>query len=115
MTKAAFDVLLNLLLSLLRLQRLPLVHVLVLERLLDGEGHDGTLLLLLLEDVLGAGACPRVHHVCPVLRSVSRKLFPPLDNEDAGIADLATSRLLELETLLTSILVLPTVREPRTA
>ena len=38
----------------------------------------------------------------------------PLDNEDAGIADLATSRLLELETLLTSILVLPTVRKPRT-
>ena len=38
----------------------------------------------------------------------------PLDNEDAGIADLATSRLLELETLLASILVLPTVREPRT-
>ena len=40
--------------------------------------------------------------------------WSPLDNEDAGIADLATSRLLELETLLTSILVLPTVREPRT-
>ena len=38
----------------------------------------------------------------------------PLDNEDAGIADLATSRLLELETLLASILVLPTVREPGT-
>ena len=38
----------------------------------------------------------------------------PLDNEDAGIADLATSRLLELETLLTSILVLTTVREPGT-
>ena len=67
MTKPAFDVLLNLLLPLLRLQRLPLVHVLVLERLLDGEGHNWTLLLLLLEDVLGAGACPRVHHVCPVL------------------------------------------------
>ena len=67
MTKPAFDVLLNLLLSLLRLQRLPLVNVLVLERLLDGEGHNRTLFLLLLEDVLGAGACPRVHHVCPVL------------------------------------------------
>jgi len=67
MTKPAFDLLLHLLLPLLRLQRLPLVHVLVLERLLDGEGHNGTLLLLLLEDVLGAGACPRVHHVCPVL------------------------------------------------
>ena len=40
--------------------------------------------------------------------------WSPLDNEDAGIADLATSRLLELETLLTSILVLPTVREPGT-
>ena len=40
--------------------------------------------------------------------------WSPLDNEDAGIADLATSRLLELETLLASILVLPTVREPRT-
>ena len=77
MTKPAFDLLLNLLLPLLRLQRLPLVHVLVLERLLDGEGHNGTLLLLLLEDVLGAGACAGVHHVCPVLRSVSRKLFPP--------------------------------------
>ena len=38
----------------------------------------------------------------------------PLDNEDAGIADLATSRLLELETLLASILVLTTVREPGT-
>ena len=38
----------------------------------------------------------------------------PLDNKDAGIADLATSRLLELETLLASILVLPTVREPGT-
>ena len=77
MTKAAFDVLLLLLLlPLLRLQRLPLVHVLVLERLLN-KGHDGTLLLLLLEDVLGAGPCARVHHVCPVLRGVSRKLFPP--------------------------------------
>ena len=40
--------------------------------------------------------------------------WSPLDNEDAGIADLATSRLLELETLLASILVLPTVREPGT-
>ena len=40
--------------------------------------------------------------------------WPPLDNEDAGIADLATSRLLELETLLASILVLTTVREPGT-
>ena len=40
--------------------------------------------------------------------------WSPLDNEDAGIADLATSRLLELETLLTSILVLTTVREPGT-
>ena len=40
--------------------------------------------------------------------------WSPLDNEDAGIADLATSRLLELETLLTSILVLSAVREPRT-
>ena len=40
--------------------------------------------------------------------------WSPLDNEDAGIADLATSRLLELETLLASILVLPAVREPRT-
>ena len=38
----------------------------------------------------------------------------PLDNKDAGIADLATSCLLELETLLASILVLPTVREPGT-
>ena len=38
----------------------------------------------------------------------------PLDNEDAGIADLATSCLLELETLLASILVLPAVREPGT-
>ena len=38
----------------------------------------------------------------------------PLDNKDAGIADLATSCLLELETLLASILVLPAVREPGT-
>ena len=81
MTKAAFDLLLLLLLPLLRLQRLPLVHVLVLERLLH-KGHDGTLLLLLLENVLGAGTCARVHHVCPVLRSVSRKLFPPEKEEE---------------------------------
>ena len=50
----------------------------------------------------------------PVLASVGGQFLPPLDNEDAGIADLATSRLLELETLLASILVLTTVREPRT-
>ena len=81
MTKPAFDLLLLLLLlPLLRLQRLPLVHVLVLERLLN-KGHDGTLLLLLLEYVLGAWPCARVHHVCPVLRGVSRKLFPPEKEE----------------------------------
>ena len=116
-----------LLLSLLRLQRLSLVDVLVLVRLL--KGHR-TLLLLLLEDVLGAGPRPSVDHVRPILPRVSRKLLPPaptiqsfcqtniyersspLDNEDTGIADLSSPVLCKLEAVGAVILVLPTVREP---
>jgi len=101
-----------LLLSLLRLQRLSLVDVLVLVRLL--KGHR-TLLLLLLEDVLGAGPRPSVDHVRPILPRVSRKLLPPLDNEDTGIADLSSPVLCKLEAVGAVILVLPTVREPGAA
>ena len=52
-----------LLLSLLRLQRLSLVDVLVLVRLL--KGHR-TLLLLLFEDVLCTGPSPSIDNVSPV-------------------------------------------------
>jgi hypothetical protein len=99
------------LLSLLRLQRLALVDVLVLVRLL--KRHRTLLELLLLEDVLGAGPSPSVDHVRPILPGVSRKLLPPLDNEDTGIADLSSPILCKLEAVRAVILVLPTVSEPR--
>jgi len=101
-----------LLLPLLRLQRLPLVDVLVLVRLL--KGHRA-LLLLLLEDVLGARTCASIDDVCPVLSRVPRKLLPSLDNEDTGIADFSSPVLCKLEAVRAVILVLTTVREPRAA
>ena len=118
-----------LLLPLLSLQRLPLVDVLVLVRLL--KRHRTLLELLLLEDVLGAGPRPSVDHVRPILPRVSRKLLPPattiqshcqtniyersspLDNEYTGIADLSSPVLCKLEAVGAVILVLPTVSEPR--
>ena len=63
-----------LLLSLLRLQRLPLVDVLVLVWLL--KGHRA-LLLLLFEDVLCARPRSSIDHMRPVLPCVARKFLPP--------------------------------------
>jgi len=85
--------------------------VLVLVRLFKG-GYR-TVLLLLLEDVLGAGTSPSVDDVSPVLSCVPRKLLPPLNNKDTGVADFSSPVLGELETICAIILVLPTVREPR--
>jgi len=101
-----------LLLSLLRLQRLPLVDVLVLVWLL--KGHRA-LLLLLFEDVLCARPRSSIDHVRPVLPCVARKFLPPLDNEYTGIADLSSSILCKLEAVRAVILVFPAVREPGAA
>ena len=85
-----------LLLPLLRLQRLPLVDVLVLVRLL--KGHRA-LLLLLLEDVLGARTCASIDDVCPVLSRVPRKLLPSAIGQTSNIFTIYTrTHLLTMRT-----------------
>ena len=53
----------------------------------------------------------------PVLRGVQRKLLEPLDQEDAGVADVTSPRLglAQLETPGEELLVFSARREPRAA
>ena len=53
----------------------------------------------------------------PVLRGVQRKLLEPLDQEDAGVADVTSPRLglAQLEATGEKLLVFPARREPRAA
>ena len=53
---------------------LPFVNMFVFDLVLRQWGHSRArhLLLLVLEDILDAGARPRVHHVCPVFGRVGR-------------------------------------------
>ena len=49
---------------------------------------------------LHARTLPGVNNVSPVLGLGGWQLVPPLDNEDAGVTDIAPSLLLHLETAL---------------
>ena len=51
----------------------------------------------------------------PVLRGVQRKLLEPLDEEDAGVADVPAPGLAQLEAPGEERLVLAAPREPRAA
>ena len=82
-----------------------LVHVLV------WRDHVRHVLLLVLEDILDAGPGPGVHDVVPVLGGVGGQLLPPLHDEDAGVADLAVPRVLQLEAANTILLIFLTVCE----
>ena len=66
--------------------------MLVLVRLFKG-GYR-TVLLLLLEDVLGAGTSPSVDDVSPVLSCVSRKLLPPEEHQQ--FSDCQTKAFMSL-------------------
>ena len=64
------------------------------------------ILWLLSGDVLDAGSVPRVHHVVPVLGRGPGQVPPPLDDQDAGVAELPMSRLRQLEAVAERLLVL---------
>ena len=65
------------------------LQALVVLVLLLGSGHD-----------LHARALSGVNNVSPVLGNRGGQFVPSLDNEDAGIADIAPPLLLHLETAL---------------
>ena len=77
--------------------------------------HSTVIFLLLLDKALGAGASSGVHNMTPVPLVVLGQLLPPLDQQHTGIADLAHSVLLQLETCPELILILGAVREAGTA
>ena len=61
---------------------------------------------------LDPGSHPSIDDVVPVLLRVQRELHEPLDEEDAGVADLSRSLLHQLETLLEQKLIALAVSEP---
>lgn len=69
--------------------------------------------LLMFEHILDAWSSSGVHNMSPVLGGVGGQLLPPLDNQDAGVADLARAASLQLETAAAVALILLTVSEPR--
>ena len=83
------------------------------------ELHEGVVLVLVLLLVpvhrLEAGSQTGADHVVPVLRRAGRLFHETLDEEDAGVADLAGPLLLEGEAPGEDVLVLLAVREPGAA
>ena len=73
------------------------------------------ILFLLLHKILRSRSGSGVHNVAPVPLGVLGKLLPALDEEDAGVADLALPLLLQLEAGAELSLVLGAVSEPRAA
>ena len=77
--------------------------------------HCTIIFLLLLDKTLGARTCSGIHHMTPIPLVVLGQFLPPLDQQHAGIADLAHPVLVKLEASSELILVLGAVCEARTA
>lgn len=77
--------------------------------------NTAIIFLLLLDKALGARTSASVYNMTPVPLVVLGKLLPPLDQQHAGVADLAHSVLLQLEACPELIFILGAVREAGTA